>query len=408
MSDIDLSFFTAVPTFSDFAEVADPAYYRPLPDGWVLAVADVVASTRAIEEGRYKAVNMAGASVISALLNALGQQQIPFVFGGDGALVAVPGAASPVARACLAACKTWVGEELGLALRSALVRIEDIRAAGHDVRVGRFQVAPDVTYAMFTGGGASWAEAQMKRGRFAVDAAPPGTRPDLSGLSCRWNPIRARSGEIVSIIVVPANGISASMFAGLIAKLVASIGKQGREAHPVPETGELFPWPPNGLDYEARASAPKGLRLFRKLKILLEQLAGILIEKAGVSFGGFDPAVYRADAARNSDFRKFDDGLKLTIDVDMDRLRRIETLLDDAQARGICRYGLHRQTEALMTCFVPSPYARNHIHFIDGAAGGYAVASAKLKNSAVSSSLDSPAFGEPRSDPKVRPAVGAD
>ncbi len=48
---------------------------------------------KAIADGRYKAVNMAGASVISALLNGLGRRDLPFVFGGDGALVALPGGA---------------------------------------------------------------------------------------------------------------------------------------------------------------------------------------------------------------------------------------------------------------------------------------------------------------------------
>ena len=32
-----------------------------------------------------------------------------------------------------------------------------------------------------------------------------------------------------------------------------------------------------------------------------------------------------------------------------------------------------------MTCIVATPLERDHIHFIDGAAGGYAVAAANLK-----------------------------
>ncbi len=32
-----------------------------------------------------------------------------------------------------------------------------------------------------------------------------------------------------------------------------------------------------------------------------------------------------------------------------------------------------------MTCLVASPMQRNHVHFIDGAAGGYAMAAAALK-----------------------------
>lgn len=32
-----------------------------------------------------------------------------------------------------------------------------------------------------------------------------------------------------------------------------------------------------------------------------------------------------------------------------------------------------------MTCIVPTPMSRDHMHFIDGAAGGYAVAARNLK-----------------------------
>ena len=32
-----------------------------------------------------------------------------------------------------------------------------------------------------------------------------------------------------------------------------------------------------------------------------------------------------------------------------------------------------------MTCIVPSPMTRDHMHFVDGAAGGYAEAASRLK-----------------------------
>ena len=155
-----------------------PATISHCPDDWVLATADIVGSTLAIKAGRYKAVNMAGASVISALLNALDRKNYPFVFGGDGALVALPAFAVPLAREALAAVQSWVADELRLNLRAALVPMRDIRAQGLDVRVARFRVSPDVSYAMFAGGGASWAEAQMKAGDYAIEPAPSGTRPD--------------------------------------------------------------------------------------------------------------------------------------------------------------------------------------------------------------------------------------
>jgi hypothetical protein len=43
------------------------------------------------------------------------------------------------------------------------------------------------------------------------------------------------------------------------------------------------------------------------------------------------------------------------------------------------RYGLHRQDAAMMTCFAPSALRSDHVHFIDGARGGYASAATALK-----------------------------
>ena len=82
-------FYSGLPIFRDFTHVMDPALFRPLPDDWVVGTADIVQSTRAIAENRYKAVNMAGASVIVAVTHALDDREFPFVFGGDGASFAV-------------------------------------------------------------------------------------------------------------------------------------------------------------------------------------------------------------------------------------------------------------------------------------------------------------------------------
>lgn len=373
----DQPFFDTLPVFAEFEGVADAGNYRALPDDWSLATADIVDSTKAIAAGGYKSVNMAGASVISALLNAVERRDLPFVFGGDGALVAFPDSATAIVREALSAVQAWVADELELTMRAAIVPMADIRARGLDVRVARFQASGEVSYAMFTGGGASWAEAEMKAGRFRIEPAPAGTRPDLTGLSCRWNPIEARHGEIVSIIAVPAAAGSGKAFQQLVADIVALAGERG--GHPVPLEGPGFSFPPRGLDAEARAAAPKGKRLWPKLTILGQTALIGILSKLRLSLGRFDPLQYRSDVVKNSDFRKFDDGLKMTVDLDRERLRRIEERLDRAEREGICSYGLHRQDSALMTCIVATPLQRDHIHFVDGAAGGYAMAAASLK-----------------------------
>jgi len=54
-------FYESLPVFRDFTQVADETCFSPLPADWMVGLADVRQSTKAIRENRYKAVNMAGA-----------------------------------------------------------------------------------------------------------------------------------------------------------------------------------------------------------------------------------------------------------------------------------------------------------------------------------------------------------
>ena len=372
-------FFHKLSGFTRFEGVTDSANYQPLPGDWLIAIADIVSSTKAIAAGHYKSVNMAGASVISAVLNALDRGDYPFAFGGDGALVAVPPSGEERARQALSAVRGWVMEELQLDLRTALVPMTAIRDEGFDVQVARFNPNDHVSYAMFSGGGTSWAERQMKEGRFIVEAPPEKAEPDLTGLSCRWNPIKAQNGEIISIIAIPGEDGNGPQFQQLVADIIAISAEQSRDSHPVPFEGPTPALRFDGVDIEARALAAPANRWWRKLLIDAQVILLWSLDKFRVRAAFFDAKAYRRDLAANSDFRKFDDGLKMTIDVDAEHLERIEARLRQAEAEGVCRFGLHRQDSALMTCFVPTPLMRDHMHFIDGASGGYAMAAMALR-----------------------------
>ncbi|HLJ71562.1 MAG TPA: DUF3095 family protein, partial [Roseiarcus sp.] len=49
------------------------------------------------------------------------------------------------------------------------------------------------------------------------------------------------------------------------------------------------------------------------------------------------------------------------------------------QASDFAEYGAFRQSNALLTCYAPSLTDRSHIHFVDGAGGGYAMAAKAMK-----------------------------
>ena len=61
-SDFSVSFYSNLPVFLDYMGVADENNFHDVPDDWLIVVADVKGSTSAIESGRYKDVNILGAS----------------------------------------------------------------------------------------------------------------------------------------------------------------------------------------------------------------------------------------------------------------------------------------------------------------------------------------------------------
>ena len=372
------TFYGGIRVFRGFTRLMDPALYSPLPDDWAVGVADIVESTKAIAARRYKAVNMAGAAVIAAVTNALEGREFPFAFGGDGASFAVSADDLERAREALAATASWVRQDLDLVMRVALVPVSAIRKQGLDVRVARFGPSTNLSYAMFSGGGLGWAEAAMKRGEFAVAVAPEGTQPDLSGLSCRFEEIPATRGLILAILVLPRPGADPLAFRRVVEDIIGMVERSPDEGRPVPAGGPPLRWPPAGVEYEARAARGGSLAKRRAIALAFTLWAYVVM-RLGIKVGNFVPKNYVRQVVENSDFRKYDDGLRMILDCTEELRDALAERLASAAANGLVRYGLHGQDAAMMTCFVPSVMRADHVHFIDGARGGYAAAATALK-----------------------------
>ena len=82
----------------------------------------------------------------------------------------------------------------------------------------------------------------------------------------------------------------------------------------------------------------------------------------------------------HADHRKFDDMLRMVLDCSKEQIADIKTYLDTEYQRGALFYGTHVSENALMTCYVTQIEPGQHIHFIDGGDGGYAMAAKQLKD----------------------------
>jgi hypothetical protein len=164
--------------------------------------------------------------------------------------------------------------------------------------------------------------------------------------------------------------------------ILAELRMLDRDGHPLPPEGPPVRWPPQGLEMEARATRRREPLALRRLQVRLRGVFAWAVLGSGVRLGRFDPARYQRETASNTDFRKFDDGLRMTIDCSTDIADRVEARLAELRATGVLAYGTFRQKQALVTCIVPDVTHDDHMHFVDGADGGYAIAARMLKETA--------------------------
>ena len=190
----------------------------------------------------------------------------------------------------------------------------------------------------------------------------------------------SKYGKILSLVVIPTDGVSPFQFAEFISAILNHTQNLDRQGHPAPKQGPGVSWPPYGATLEAHAQRGRGSLGAARRKALFESFVAWAMIKTGVKIAGFDARRYRRIVGENADFRKFEDGLKMTIDCDPRTEAHLRSLLEDGVQAGTIEFGVHAQSEAMMTCIVPSIFKDSHIHFVDGASGGYTAAALALKH----------------------------
>jgi hypothetical protein len=359
------SFYSEQLPIKNFKQVTDFTLYSHCPEDWLIVLTDIRGSTKAIEAGRYRDVNLMGAAAIVAVQNALGEREIPLTFGGDGATLLIPPEHRRAVEEELLALKNHCRKQFDLELRLGIIAVKEIYAKGAVLMVGKFEVAPGNYISLFHGDGFSLAENILKADGTHELIGENSRPPKLDNLTCRWAPFPSRNGEIAAVLIAARDHTSARLvYEEILSKLELFIIKS--HFNPIRLEGMKSRSFFDKLKYENKLhrNIPPIKRFFH---FLWETLLIKLTNR------------YSEEIPGNSDYKKLDGIIKMVIDCSSEEKHLLIKTLEEYKNKGTVFYGLHFSAAAVMTCVVHQAQENQHIHFVDGGDGGYALAAKMLK-----------------------------
>jgi len=364
-----------IPVVTDFKDAVHIDQHMDLPSDWLVYIADVRGSTKAIEAGRYKAVNITGSSCILAAINAAKPNKILFTFGGDGATLVVPPQLEGAVSEALLGVAKLAEEMYQLTLRVGRVPISRLRAAGAPTKVMMLKLGKAEPLAQFSGVGFSLAEAWIKDAakgpEFCLSPSATTKLPNLDGLECRWSPVKPQHGFCVSVL---AQSISAlpkerdAFYEALLKQVQPPLTR--KQLH--------LSFSIRGYILEARARHGRGWSglFYFCFAYGITQLFRFLWLTVLAAHG----KKYQDELVNQSDYQKFDGTLRLVSDLDQARLTSLTEFLESHYQRREAIYGVQVSGSAQLTCLIFDRSRGNHLHFVDGSEGGYALAAKGFKH----------------------------
>ena len=348
-----------------------------VPDNWYVVITDVKKSTIAIEQGQHETVNLLATGSIVAVLNIAYKTNlsIPFFFGGDGASFIIPSSILTATLQALQVHQENTKKSYELVLRVGFVPVADIYKEDHVLKITKLRTSQLFSIPVVLGDGLTYAEQVIKGENYFLDLSRGNSDAlDLTGMQCRWDKIKPPQNydEVVSLLVTARESEQqAESFKKVIDKL-----------------DEIY----GGPERRKPISVP-----MLKLKATLEKIG----QEMRVRFGGYRPVYllhkwittllgyfyfrtkqgkrYLLQLVDMSDTLVIDGRINTVISGTTQQRQQLVAALNELETQGFIQYGLFVSKESIMSCYVRN-MNEDHIHFVDGAEGGYTKAAGMLKN----------------------------
>ncbi|MGB3750044.1 MAG: DUF3095 domain-containing protein [Arcobacteraceae bacterium] len=366
-------FYDNLKTIKNFHDISKNSVFTAVPKDWFILLSDVKNSTQAIKNGKYKEVNMLGALSIISVLNIEKKLDIPFVFGGDGAFLLIPPTLLNDAKQALLAVQKMAKDAYDLELRIGAIAVDEIYQNNKELLITKFKVAQGYSQAMLKGSGLAYSDILLKSSDtyHIKESIDPNFSVDIKGLACRWENIPSPKNETISLLVRASDQ---SYYKEILENLENILGTK-KSRNPITKTNTILSFDDKVLAKEVSLHTQN--RFLKALLILKLKFINVMGNYLMDSKIG-EWANYRTRITNSTDTEKFDDILRMVFTADFAQTKKLEAYLSKEYKEKNLTYGLHKADASLMTCLIFETHGK-HIHFVDSANGGYAMAAIDLK-----------------------------
>ena len=371
-------FYTKLPlnTVSVSNLVANETSFARVPANWYVLVADIKNSTQAIQNGKHNEVNLVATGSIIAILNLTINKDynVPFFFGGDGAVMLIPPDLLEAAISALEKHSANTLKSFGFELKTGHLQVQQIYDVQIELKIARCKVNENLTIPVVLGNGLHYAENLIKE----MEAAPTSTKDvilNLNGMECKWDKVKPplENQEVLSLLVRNCEGQKPSVIYSKVLKAIDDIYGSPKRRRPISVE---------------KLKLKAGLRKIRnEMKAKLGKFNFIYLMKNWfrLSFGEY--YLRNTESGKNylkamvelTDNLSIDGRINTVITGTVSQRKSLVSYLDKLEKTGKLRYGYHVSRESVISCYVRDISSNQHIHFVDGSGGGYTKAANMLK-----------------------------
>ncbi|GAA3967899.1 DUF3095 domain-containing protein [Mucilaginibacter dorajii] len=354
--------------------INDKLFYN-VPENWHVIITDIKGSTTAVMDGKHENVNLvATGSIVSALNIAFKADiAVPFFFGGDGATFMVPPSILQNVMQALALHKDNTLRAFELELRTGTIPVKQIYDAGYKLRISKFCSSGNFAIPIVLGNGLSYAEREIKGNDSLTSYQSQTSELDLGGMQCRWDKIPPPEDyeEVLTLLVVALHEQEQpEVFRDVICHIDRIYGNtEERQPISVPKLKLKTTFNQLEKKMRTRISNSKIVEILKHWGTMLITYVYLRTKKG---------KKYLDKLVEMSDTLVIDGKINTVITGTPNQRKELQEVLSKMEDAGQIYYGFHVSSESVMSCYVRD-LEDDHIHFVDGAEGGYTKAAGFIK-----------------------------